>query len=134
MKGLFIVVFSLLLTGCSQAEMKYEEPDNMVVNETESYTYTVECEDELMAPSVTLSTDGMFSFGYDPLSSYMSIGTYEHVEDTYVMTTNDGKYKYVFQEDEDGLRFVQEGSSEVKLINSDFGVEIKDGTLFVKDN
>lgn len=84
----------------------------------------------IYVPCLTLTYADRFSFGYDMLNSYLSIGTYKVVDDRYILTTDDNKYKYEFKKTEDGLIFDAANSSEVKLINSDMGIE--DGDLFIE--
>ncbi|MCT4542435.1 MAG: hypothetical protein N4A63_02700 [Vallitalea sp.] len=46
------------------------------------------------------------------------------------MTTNDKKYKYVFEIDGDKLIFMKNESSKVNLIDERFGIKIKNNAEF----
>lgn len=91
-------------------------------------------EEEMFLPGLGLDREEeTFSFGFDLLSSYLSCGTYEIKDDVLTAVTNDGMYRYRFKViDENTLEFMQEGSSEVKLINEDMGIAVKDGAIFKK--
>lgn len=95
---------------------------------------SVSGEEEMFLPSIGLdSQEKTFSFGFDILSSYLSVGTYEIKDDILIAVTNDRKYQYRFKViDENTLEFVQEGSSEVKLINEEMGIAVQDGATFKK--
>ena len=83
-------------------------------------------------PTLTLNRkDNSFSFSFDPLSSYLSYGTYEQVNGKIVCKTDDGQYKYVFNiTDEATLVFDKKASSSVKVTDSKIANEIKDGAVF----
>ena len=83
-------------------------------------------------PTLTLNRkDNSFSFTFDPLSSYLSYGTYERADGKIVCTTDDGQYKYVFKvTDEATLVFDKKASSPVKVTDSKIANEIKDGAVF----
>lgn len=89
-------------------------------------------EESFMLPVLELNKkEHIFSFSYDLLSSYLSIGTYEIEKDILTAITNDGLYHYQFKViDEDTLEFIKESSSEVKLLNEEIGVAVKDGAKF----
>lgn len=91
-------------------------------------------DEEMFLPSLGLDReDKTFSFGYDILSSYLSCGTYEVEDDILTAVTNDGIYRYCFKViDENTLEFMQEGSDEVRLINDEMGIAVKDGAIFKK--
>jgi len=91
-------------------------------------------DDELFLPGLSLDRkEKTFSFGYDILSSYLSCGTYEIKDDVLTAVTDDGIYHYRFKViDDDTLEFMQEGSSEVKLINEEMGIAVEDGAIFKK--
>ena len=75
--------------------------------------------------------DNSFSFTFDPLSSYVSYGTYERKGGKIICKTEDGQYKYVFKvTDEATLVFDQKASSAVKVTDSKIASEIKDGAVF----
>lgn len=100
-----------------------------------SYHALLEDEDTKgMIPSLSLYTDNTFGFSFDVLSSYFSHGTYEIKGDKCYMTTEDGKYTYVFDVVDDGFIFLEDESSSVELIDPSFGVQVLDGTFFVDDD
>ena len=83
-------------------------------------------------PTLTLNrTDNSFSFTFDPLSSYLSYGTYERKNSKIICKTDDGQYTYVFNiTDEATLVFDKKASSSVKITDSKIANEIKDGAVF----
>ena len=83
-------------------------------------------------PTLTLNRkDNSFSFSFDPLSSYLSYGTYEQENGKIICKTDDGQYKYVFKvTDEATLVFDKKASSSVKVTDSKIANEIKDGAVF----
>lgn len=83
-------------------------------------------------PTLTLNRkDNSFSFTFDPLSSYLSYGTYEQVNGKIICKTDDGQYKYVFKvTDEATLIFDKKASSSVKVTDSKIASDIKDGAVF----
>lgn len=83
-------------------------------------------------PTLTLNRkDNSFSFTFDPLSSYLSYGTYEQVNGKIICKTDDGQYKYVFKAtDEATLVFDKKASSPVKVTDSKIANKIKDGAVF----
>lgn len=85
-----------------------------------------------LRPDLVLDTDKKtFSFSYDVLSSYLSMGTYTEDNNKVKLTTDDGKFHYTFQKDkENNLYFLADKSSSVNLIDNRFGIEIKDGMVF----
>ena len=83
-------------------------------------------------PTLTLNrSDNSFSFTFDPLSSYLSYGTYERKNSKIICKTDDGQYTYVFNiTDEATLVFDKKASSSVKITDSKIANEIKDGAVF----
>ena len=83
-------------------------------------------------PTLTLNrTDNSFSFTFDPLSSYLSYGSYERKNNKIICKTDDGQYKYVFNiTDEATLVFDKKASSPVKVNDDKIASEIKDGAVF----
>lgn len=80
-------------------------------------------------PAVKIK-DNEFIFSYDLLSSYMPHGIYKIKKNLIIMTTDDNKFKYVFQIDDDKLVFLEEKSTSVTLIGSLSGVQITDKSVF----
>ncbi len=64
-------------------------------------------------PSISLFSDGTFSFGYSAFSSYLPFGTYTLDADTLTLKTGDGLYTYVFTVLEDGFAFDATRSSTI---------------------
>ena len=89
-------------------------------------------EESFMLPGLALNEkEHTFSFSYDLLSSYLSVGTYVVEKGILTAITDDGLYYYQFKVlDEDTLEFMQEGSSEVRLINEEMGIAVQDGAEF----
>lgn len=89
-------------------------------------------EESIFLPQLWITEkDRQFSFGYDALSSYMSIGTYTVEDDLLIAVTSDGKYHYQFQIiDGSTLKFIQSGSSDVSLTDEKLGIPIVDGAEF----
>ena len=84
-----------------------------------------------LVPSLSLFDDGTFGFSYDVLSSYLTYGTYETEGDRLTAVTSDGKYHYVFREEDGTYIFIQDESSDIILLDKKFGVPITDGAVFV---
>ncbi len=83
------------------------------------------------SPCVTITDEG-FSIG-DLLSSNSNnwvSGTYEVDNKTLTMTTDDSKYIYVFQLEENNLIFQKNDSSSLNVINMRFGDNIADNAIF----
>lgn len=103
-----------------------------------SGTYVMEVEqenkEEILFPLFSIDTEkNEFSFCYDILSSYVPIGTYEIKENLLTATTNDNQYHYVFKiVDNNTLSFVEEASSEIKVVDTNLSVVPQDGTIFKK--
>jgi len=69
-----------------------------------------------------------FTLVCDPLSSYLNTGTIE-LDGKITATTDDGKYTYIFEVvDNDTIRFVQNGSSDIASRLE--GDPLADGTEF----
>lgn len=97
-------------------------------------TYYLQTEEETsLVPSLTLFEDGTFGFSYDVLSSYFPNGTWEQTQERLTATTKDKEYQYVFRVDGDKYIFLQEESTDVPLIDKEFGVPIEDGSVFAME-
>lgn len=81
-------------------------------------------------PAITIS-DGTFTFSYDPLSSYLSYGEYYIQDDKLILTTVDEKYQYTFHINGKSLFFIEEESSDVKLLDANLGIQVLDRDEFV---
>lgn len=87
-----------------------------------------------LKPFITLNADeGTFTFTFDPLSSYLPVGTYTVTEGLLTAKTSDGQYTYNFDVvDEGTLRFNSEGSSDITYSSMDVAVyNVAHGTTFV---
>ena len=86
-------------------------------------------------PSLTLDAEnGAFSFGFDALSSYLSIGGYEQDGSVLRCLTADGLYTYLFRVvNETTLAFIAEGSSPVRMTDERLGAPVTDGSVFLLD-
>ena len=80
-------------------------------------------------PWVTISDDNI-TFSYDPLSSYMPIGSYSIEDGKLTMTTDDNKYSYVFELDGDNLIFKKDESAAVKLIDDRLDIKVTNNARF----
>ena len=91
-----------------------------------------EYEGAYMSPLIKFDTEkNTFSFHYDYISSYYAYGKFSVNDNTVVAETDDGKYTFVFQiKDDDTIVFVQEGSSEIKILDQK-APQIIDGSEFV---
>lgn len=82
--------------------------------------YVMTSQGDMFSPRLILQPDGTFSFGYDPLSSYLSYGTYEIKDQLVIAETIDGKYHYTFQIlMNEQLMFLPEQSSKIQLIDEE---------------
>ena len=82
-------------------------------------------------PALTLETGHRFQFAYDMLSSYVSLGFYTIRDNILTAITDDGRFQYCFEIiDGNTLRFLQDKSSDVSLIDERLGIPITDRALF----
>lgn len=82
--------------------------------------YVMTSQGDMFSPRLILQPDGTFSFGYDPLSSYLSYGTYEIKDQLVIAETMDGKYHYTFEIlINEQLMFLPEQSSKIQLIDEE---------------
>lgn len=122
MVGLIVILLFLLLISCISDKDKITVKDGTYVLE-QIRTKSV------VAPSVTIDKDNI-SFSYDLLSSYLAVGHYTIEKDLLTMKTNDENYTYVFEIYGNQLIFKENKSSEVKLIDEEFGVKITNNSKF----
>lgn len=135
-----IVIMCGCTTSKSNSEIGYTvntstETKRDVINKEQ--VYTLKTEDEAKAKIILDEGDKTFSFCYDPLSSYISYGEYSEGEytDKIYMRTNDGKYEYVFDKEDNGkvLKFDKEHSSNLSIIDENITPDIVDGTEFISE-
>lgn len=131
---LFIIMLSVL-TGCinntSQIVLETNTSIESVQNNTKIYVLNGNKGEFL--PEIVLNTiDNTFSFSYDVLSSYLSIGAYKESQDRLELITDDGEYHYVFDiVDKSTLKFNKDESSNVTLIDNRMGIELSNGAEFI---
>lgn len=138
--SIFLLLFILLLSGCSPEETaKRRESWNtfldtpLYANHSGIYTMRTENTDSTFIPSLNLDMKNKkFTFSYDPLSSYLPAGTVTPKGGELIMTTDDGKYTYTFRiVNTRVLRFLKDKSSNVELSYEDYGTQVEDLSLFV---
>lgn len=109
------------------------ETVNVSIRSKNYYMETKEDADGF-TPCLSVFDDGTFGFTYDVLSSYLANGTYTIEDQQLILKTDDEKYQYIFEiEDDDTLLFVKDKSSDVSLIQKDIGVAITDGARFIRN-
>lgn len=82
-------------------------------------------------PNITIYSDRTFDFSYNPMSSYSPHGTYKVENNVLTAVTDDRKYTYVFETvDENVIKFVQNGSSDISAIDERYAIPIEDGAEF----
>jgi len=82
-------------------------------------------------PVLVLYTNNNFTFNYDPMSDYETIGTYDIVDDVLTAKTTDGKYTYCFNVKDSGtLVYLAGESSEVNFIDESVVNRFYDGAVF----
>ena len=121
---LFLLCF-LVLAGCSP---------RAVVPRSGVYRMSAPPK-TIVVPSLLLDAEASsFSFGFDALSSYLSIGSYAQDGSMLRCVTNDGLYTYLFRVvNETTLAFVEEGSAAVRLTDERLGAPVVDGSVFLLD-
>ena len=86
-----------------------------------------------LKPYITLNAENnTFTFTFDPMSSYLPVGTYTVAEGLLTAKTDDGKFTYNFDVvDKNTLRFNSEGSSEITYSNLEVAIlNVGHGTTF----
>ena len=76
-----------------------------------THTYKYAGKEPLEGTAVILYDDGKFQMEFSPLSSYIGVGQYVTEDNRLTLKTEDGKFTYVFDLIEDGLRFNASSSS-----------------------
>ena len=109
----------VLLCGCSNSS-KEALPNGK---------YLLDGKTDVTTPYVLLLGNNQFEFNYSAYSSYFASGTYKKEDDAFVMTTEDGKYTFVFQTKDGKLAFDLKRSSTIPKINGENPLE--DGAEFV---
>ena len=85
------------------------------------------------APSLSLDAEAKtFMFSYDPLSSYLPVGTFSQEDDVLLCRSDDELYLYAFRiVNETTLAFIQQESADVTLIDDRVGEQVTDGSVFL---
>lgn len=123
MRKLLLLLCCLLLAGCAPQAIT-----------PRSGAYHMSAPPETIAvPSLLLDAEaGTFSFGFDPLSSYLSVGSYEQDGGVIRCVTDDGSRTYLFRVvNETTLAFIEEGSADVTLTDERLGEPVVDGSVFL---
>ncbi len=135
MKRLLALLFviAILLTACRPVqETESREPTEAVKTELiRSMARSYQYEGEIDRASLTLTSDGKFSFSISMLSSYWPMGTYEESEHAIMLKTGDGKFSYTFRKDGNNLIFDGEKSSPMPKYAYSAGAK---GTACVPDS
>lgn len=119
---IFLLLMSAALTLCGCGQSTPVLSNGVFVtngNETDQFQ-----------PTITFDlTEHRFSFGFNPSSSYLTVGTIT-VDNGYVTAvTDDEAYTYIFEiKDKDTICFVQEGSDSVTVMKGE--TPVMDGTEF----
>lgn len=94
--------------------------------------YDTQTDSTVFMPRITFDlTDHRFTFMYDALSSYLSVGTFTVTAGHIAATTDDGLYTYCFDVvDKDSIRFAQKGSSLVEAADGETLLTLADGAVF----
>ena len=123
MRKLLLLLCCLLLMSCAPRTVT-----------PRSGTYRMSVPPETIdVPSLMLDAEAeTFSFAYDALSSYLSIGSYEQDGSVLRCLTNDGLYTYLFRVvNETTLAFIAQGSAIVQLTDERLGAPVVDGSVFL---
>lgn len=102
-----------------------QHPSQETANENITRVYKFTASTEPIKPTVTLYDNGMFQFTFSAFSSYIGTGNYSLKNNVLILNTNDGKYTYVFDVDNNKLVFDAENSSDMLGFS-----DIKDGSVF----
>jgi len=113
-----IIIFLCLSVGCS--DNRDTSNSNLAIG-----NYQFQGTDESLKPFVNLKENNEFVFVYSAISSYIPVGTYEINQDNLILTTDDGKYEYVFKIKNNTVIFNKEAS------DSYIGDSLKDGAVFI---
>lgn len=110
----------VLLSGCLSKDKATALPNGK---------YLLDGNTDIITPYVLILDNNNFEFYYSVYSSYFAHGTYEIEADKLIMTTEDGKYVFVFQIKDGKIYYNLKQSSTVPKINGE--EPIKDGEQFV---
>lgn len=117
---ILLALSCVLLSGCSSNDKVTALPNGK---------YLLDGNTDVTTPYVLILGSNNFEFYYSVYSSYFAHGTYEIEADKLIMTTEDGKYVFVFQIKDGKIYYNLKQSSTVPEINGE--KPIKDGDQFV---
>ncbi len=132
LKKLLSIVFCVLIPLTALCACK----DDTVYG-ISSGAYVLQSEtDTPINPTISFDIkDKTFSFTYDPLSSYLSYGSFEITNGKIKAKTDDGKYTYIFKIiDNDKICFVEKGSSKITMTPQSTPPSVSDGAKFIIKN
>ena len=135
MRNKHTIVILMILTYIIILTTACAKNDEKNLSSQKEYTLVVDeiiSENSSPIPSLAINTlDNTFCFTYDQLSSYANIGTFE-INDGKLIAITDGKERtYIFEIINDNtLKFIAEGSYEIKLTDDNFGVTVTDQAMF----
>ena len=130
---LLVLICCSLLCGCSKEDIQNFMNTPVYPNISGEYVMVVDNlkEGNVLPKLIFDDYKKEFTFTYDLLSSYLPTGKVEQVGNKKIMTTNDGKYTYVFEMlNSYTFKFVAEESSNIKLTDDSLGIQITDGAIF----
>jgi len=127
-----IVILMICIIGVVTACAKQDEKNQSTQKEYALVVDETSRDSSATIPSLTINTsDKTFSFAYDSLSSYLSVGTYEISDSILTASTDDGERTYIFSiVDDNTLKFVAKGSFEMKLTDDRIGTLVTDQAIF----
>lgn len=118
-KVLFLLLSTLILVLiCSNYKNEKTEVDT-----ARAYVYQESI--EVIKPTIVFQKSAQFQFTYSALSSYLPRGSYEFNDGYLYLKTDDGKYEYVFQREDNALIFNAEKSSPIPSF-----ANVPDGAVF----
>ena len=129
---IFAIIACVVVAACFLTSPKPDEKDSHYNLSSVGVYYGIYMYGDLAKLGILSNEDGeYFSFGFDPFSSYMNIGSITEEDGKLICKTSDGKYTYVFDiKDAQTLIFDAKRSASVKLIDPNVGEQIEDGSEF----
>ena len=123
-----LMICIIVITACAKQDEKNHSTQKKYVLAVDE----ISKESSAILPSLTLNTtDKTFSFSYDALSSYLSVGTYEMNNGILTAKTGDGNRTYIFSTvDDNAFKFIAEGSYKIKLTDDKMGTLVTDQATF----
>ena len=128
----FAIIACIVVAACFLTSPKPDEQDSHYNLSSVGVYYGIYTYGDLAKLGILSNEDGeYFSFGFDPFSSYMNIGSITEEDGKLICKTSDGKYTYVFDiKDAQTLIFDAERSDSVRLFDANVGEQIEDGSEF----